>query len=212
MVNKTDENLRSKNPPTLVGGVSNQNMTGRLQSDLRIKHLEFRRKYADLLLSGEKKVTIRKWTNLKEGDEVYVHCGGKIVGSAKIKSVERKKVSELTDEEVRLDGFKDRSEMLEELERMGYGEEVYVIHFEFEPIQSVYPHEVYYGDADLLKVAELALKNLNLDERDREVLKVFLKHGSIRKAARKLGSSRKRREVRKLLRKCYLYLVEKGLI
>lgn len=177
-----------------------------------MKHLEFRRKYADLLLSGEKRVTIRKWTNLKEGDEVYVHCGGKIVGKAKIKSIERKKISELTDEEARLDGFKDRNEMLEELERMGYGGEVYVIHFEFEPTQSVNPHKMYYGDADLLEVAELALKHLDLDERDREVLKVFLKYGSIRKAAGKLGGSRKRGEVRKVLRECYLHLVEKGLV
>jgi hypothetical protein len=99
-----------------------------------MKHLEFKKKYADLLLSGEKRVTIRNWTNLKEGDEAYVHCGGKIIGKARIKAVERKKISELSDEEARLDGFKNKEEMLEELEKMGYGDEVYVIRFDFEPV------------------------------------------------------------------------------
>ncbi len=177
-----------------------------------MKHLEFKRKYADLLLSGKKRITIRNWTNLKAGDEVYVHCGGKIIGKAKISAVERKKISELTDEEARLDGFSSREDMLEELERIGYGDEVYVIRFDFEPIESVNPHNMYYGDADLVEVAEKSLKHLDLEERDRKVLEIFLMYGSIRKAARKLGGSRKRGEIRKILRKCYLMLKERSLI
>ncbi len=177
-----------------------------------MKHLEFKRKYADLLLSGKKRITIRNWTNLKAGDEVYVHCGGKIIGKAKISAVERKKISELTDEEARLDGFSSREDMLEELERIGYGDEVYVIRFDFEPIESVNPHNMYYGDADLVEVAEKSLKHLDLEERDRKVLEIFLMYGSIRKAARKLGGSRKRGEIRKVLRKCYSDLVRLGLI
>ncbi|WP_456468975.1 ASCH domain-containing protein [Archaeoglobus sp.] len=177
-----------------------------------MKHLEFKRKYADLLLSGKKRITIRNWTNLKAGDEVYVHCGGKIIGKAKISAVERKKISELTDEEARLDGFSSREDMLEELERIGYGDEVYVIRFDFEPIESVNPHNMYYGDADLVEVAEKSLKHLDLEERDRKVVEIFLMYGSIRKAARKLGGSRKRGEIRKILRKCYLMLKERSLI
>ena len=177
-----------------------------------MKHLEFKRKYADLLLSGKKRITIRNWTNLKAGDEVYVHCGGKIIGKAKISAVERKKISELTDEEARLDGFSSREDMLEELERIGYGDEVYVIRFDFEPIEFVNPHNMYYGDADLVEVAEKSLKHLDLEERDRKVLEIFLMYGSIRKAARKLGGSRKRGEIRKVLRKCYLMLKERSLI
>ena len=177
-----------------------------------MKHLEFKRKYADLLLSGKKRITIRNWTNLKAGDEVYVHCGGKIIGKAKISAVERKKISELTDEEARLDGFSSREDMVEELERIGYGDEVYVIRFDFEPIESVNPHNMYYGDADLVEVAEKSLKHLDLEERDRKVLEIFLMYGSIRKAARKLGGSRKRGEIRKVLRKCYLMLKERSLI
>ena len=177
-----------------------------------MKHLEFKRKYADLLLSGKKRITIRNWTNLKAGDEVYVHCGGKIIGKAKISAVERKKISELTDEEARLDGFSSREDMLEELERIGYGDEVYVIRFDFEPIESVNPHNTYYGDADLVEVAEKSLKHLDLEERDRKVLEIFLMYGSIRKAARKLAGSRKRGEIRKILRKCYLMLKERSLI
>ncbi|WP_290597929.1 MULTISPECIES: ASCH domain-containing protein [unclassified Archaeoglobus] len=177
-----------------------------------MKHLEFKKKYADLLLSGEKRVTIRNWTNLKEGDEAYVHCGGKIIGKARIKAVERKKISELSDEEARLDGFKNKEEMLEELEKMGYGDEVYVIRFDFEPVKFINPHNMYYGNADLVEIAKKSLKHLDLDERDKEVLATFLKYGSIRRAARRLGGSRKRGEIRKVLRKCYSNLVRLGLI
>uniref|UniRef100_A0A7C3ZCG2 ASCH domain-containing protein n=1 Tax=Archaeoglobus fulgidus TaxID=2234 RepID=A0A7C3ZCG2_ARCFL len=177
-----------------------------------MKHLEFKLKYAKALMEGEKKLTIRKWTNLKEGDEVLVHSGGKIIGRARILSVQKKQISEITDEEAKLDGFRGAEELRREIERMGYDGEVFLIHFDFKPLEAVNPHNLYYGNADLEEIARKSLENLELDERERKVLEIFLKYGSIRKAARKLGGARKRGEIRKILRKCYKELLEKGIM
>lgn len=177
-----------------------------------LKHLEFKRKYLHPLLSGKKRLTIRKRTNLRDGDEVYIHCGGKIIGKGRIISVRKKKISELTEEEAKLDGFESLDELMEELEKFGYGDEVYVVHFEFEPLDSVNPHTMYYGDADLNEIAEKSLKYLKLDDRKRRILEAFLKYGSIRRAAAKLGSYRKRGEIRKVLRECYTELKRRNLI
>ncbi len=170
-----------------------------------MRHLEFSGNYRDLLLSGKKRATIRKRiSKLKEGDKVFVHCGGEIIGKARILSIEKKKIDEITDEDAILDGFNSRDELLNELRRIyGDEDEFYVIKFEFEPIEAVNPHEFYYGDSDLVEIAKRALEVLDLDERDRRVLELFIKTGSIRKTASKLGGLRKRGEVRKVLRKCY---------
>jgi|GEM_PF-3274197 hypothetical protein len=42
-----------------------------------------------------------------------------------------------------------------------------------------------------------------MSEDERRTLELFLKCGSIRKTAIKLGGLKKRREIRKILRKCY---------
>ncbi len=177
-----------------------------------MKHLEFRRKFARSIIEGKKRLTIRKWTNLKPGDEVFVHSGGKIIGKARIKAVEKKHISEISDEEAKLDGFRDAEQLRAEMKKMGYDGEVYLIHFDFEPLEAVNPHNLYYGDSDLEDIARKSLQYLELSDRDREVLETFLKSGSIRRAARRLGGARKRGEIRKVLRKCYSELVERGLI
>ncbi len=163
-------------------------------------------------MKGKKRLTIRKWTNLKPGDEVFVHSGGKIIGKARIKAVEKKHISEISDEEAKLDGFRDAEQLRAEMKKMGYDGEVYLIHFDFEPLEAVNPHNLYYGDSDLEDIARKSLQYLELSDRDREVLETFLKSGSIRRAARRLGGARKRGEIRKVLRKCYSELVERGLI
>ncbi len=177
-----------------------------------MKHLEFTRNYGEALLTGIKRATIRKWTNLRVGDEVYVHCGGRIIGKAKITAVERKRLEELTDEDARMDGFQGREELLNELKKLGYEGYVYLIKFDFEPMDSINPHNMYYGTADLEEIAKKALQNLELSDRDREILELFLKSGSIRRAAAKLGGWKKRGEIRKILRKCYIELKRKGLL
>ncbi len=141
-----------------------------------MKHLEFSGEYRELIISGKKRVTIRKRVNLKVGDEVYVHCGGEIIGKAKILEVEKKRVDELTDDDAKLDGFKNKDELIKELKRI-YGDsaEFYVVKFEFEPSDAINPHEFYYGDADLEEIAIKALEKLKLSENERKILQVFFR-------------------------------------
>jgi len=44
-----------------------------------------------------------------------VHCGGYVLGRVKIKKISRKKLTELTDEDVRRDGFKNKEELVKVL-------------------------------------------------------------------------------------------------
>lgn len=179
-----------------------------MKGDGFMKHLEFKRTFAESIIKGRKKLTIRKWTNLREGDEVFVHSGGKIIGKAKITSIEKKNIEEITDEEAKLDGFRDAEHLRSEMSKIGYSGEVYLIHFEFEPLDAIDPHNLYYGNADLENIAKLSLQHLELTEKERSLLEAFLRYGSIRKA----GKGGKRGEIRKILRKCYQLLTERGLI
>ncbi len=169
-----------------------------------MKHLEFKRKYRKALLEGKKSCTIRKRCYVNEGEEVLVHCGGKIVGKARIKSVEERRLEELGEDIAKEEGFKNRKEMIDEIKKI-YGniDKVYVIRFEFEPFKKpVDPREMYYGSSDLREIAERALKELELSEEDRKILELFLECGSVKKAAMKLGGIWERKKVRDVLRKC----------
>jgi hypothetical protein len=179
-----------------------------------MKHLEFKDRYKELLLSGKKTATIRTQCYVKEGDEVFVHCGGKIIGSAKIKKIEERSLEEIDDRIARADGFESREDLINEIRKI-YGDpkKVYVIWFDFKPFKNeIDPHEMYYSDADLVEVARRALENLCLSQGDRKILEIFLKTQSIRKTAMKLGGIKKRGIVRKVLRKCLNELRKKGLI
>ncbi len=179
-----------------------------------MKHLEFKDKYKELLLSGKKTATIRTQCYVKEGEEVFVHCGGKIIGTAKIKKVEERSLEEIDDETAKADGFESREELLEEIKRLyGNPKKVYVIRFEFKPFKKeIDPHEMHYGYFDLIEVAKKALENLNLSQSDRKILEIFLRTQSIRKTAMKLGGIKKRGVVRKVLRKCLNELRKRGLL
>jgi hypothetical protein len=135
-------------------------------------------------------------------------------GEGVIEKVEQKTLDELTEEDAKADGFKSLEELLGETRRL-YGDvdRVFVIRFFMKPFNhGKNPHNFYYGQADLKEIAELALKNLQLEEKDRQILQLFLETGSIIKAAKRLGGLRKRGLVREVLRKCYRELVIGGVI
>jgi len=101
-----------------------------------LKKLVFKLDYAGRILSGEKVTTIRLRTNVREGDIVEVYVGHARVGRAVIKRVYRKRLSELTEEELRKEGFSSREQLLRDLAKI-YGRktvesdpEVYVIEFQ----------------------------------------------------------------------------------
>ena len=185
-----------------------------------MRNLKFDGKYKDLLLSGKKRATIRVGkVNLKPGDEVLIHSEGYVIGKAKIRKVEKKRVSELTDEDAIMDGFKNKEELLDALKEhyknIKSDTEVTVVEFEFtklldKPILSAdFPYE---GN-NPVEIAELALKHLkDLSFEEVALLKLFLQSGSLRKAAYKLGGLNKRYKIREVLRKAYEELKKMGIM
>ncbi len=101
-----------------------------------MKRLVFRLSYAENILKGEKRSTIRLKSNYRVGEVVDIYVGTARVGRAVIKHIEKKRLSDLSDEDAKLDGFRDRSELLKELMKI-YGKkvlsknpELYIIHFQ----------------------------------------------------------------------------------
>ncbi|HDI47183.1 MAG TPA: ASCH domain-containing protein [Candidatus Methanomethylia archaeon] len=97
------------------------------------KSLRFSKEYMQAVLSGRKTSTIRVHTKLKKGDEVDITVNGRIIGAVKILNVEKKPLKELTDEDARKDGFKDKAALLKALYKH-YGKlprnlPVYIIDF-----------------------------------------------------------------------------------
>ncbi|MCS7099980.1 MAG: ASCH domain-containing protein [Sulfolobales archaeon] len=90
---------------------------------VRRKRLVFREAYREKIALGAKVATIRLNSSLRVGDFVDVVAGRSYVGSAVITSVEVKKVSQLTDRDAELDGFRSREELLRELRRI-YGRSI----------------------------------------------------------------------------------------
>jgi hypothetical protein len=185
-----------------------------------MKHLEFDGKYKDALLSGKKRATVRlgRRPNLKEGDTVLIHAGGYALGKAVIEKVESKTVKELTDEDAFLDGFSSREELIKALkEHYKYvtdDSRAHVIVFRLtekfnKPITS--SDYAYEGNLPV-EIAEKALRYLDLPEEDRKLIELFLKTGSLRKAAYRLGGLNKRYLIREALRRAYDELKKRGLM
>lgn len=101
-----------------------------------MKRLVFKLSYAENILKGEKRSTIRLRSSYRVGEIVEIYVGSARVGRAIIKHIEKKRLSDISDEDARIDGFKDRTELLKELMRI-YGKkvmsknpELYIIHFQ----------------------------------------------------------------------------------
>jgi hypothetical protein len=185
-----------------------------------MRHLEFDGRYAEAILSGRKRDTVRlgRKPNLEEGDEVIIHSGGYAIGRAVIEKIESKTVEELTDEDAFLDGFSSREELITALKthykEVSLDSPAHVIRFrlverfERPPTSSDYAYE---GN-NPLEIAEKALKYLDLSEGDRKLIELFLRSGSLRRAARKLGGMNKRYLIREALRRAYEELKRQGIM
>jgi len=176
-----------------------------------MRHLQFDGRYSGAILEGRKRATVRlgRRPNLKEGDLILIHAGGYTLGRAVVERVESKRVAELTEEDAILDGFKSRRELIEALKRH-YGSVTedspahvvvfkLVERFERPVTSSDYAYE---GNSPL-EIARMALEHLELSEEERELIKLFLREGSLRRAARRLGGLNRRYIIREALRKAY---------
>ncbi|ASJ05034.1 MULTISPECIES: ASCH domain-containing protein [Thermococcus] len=185
-----------------------------------MKHLEFDGRYAEAILKGRKRATVRlgRKPNLKEGDTVLIHSGGYAIGKAIIERVESKTVGELTDEDAFLDGFSGREELIRALkEHYRYVNDDSTAHvivfrlverFDKPVMSSDYAYE---GNLPI-EIAEKALEHLDLSGEDRKLLELFLKTGSLRKAAYRLGGLNKRYLIRDALRRAYGELKRRGIM
>ncbi|CAD5244784.1 ASCH domain-containing protein [Thermococcus camini] len=185
-----------------------------------MRHLEFDGRYAEAILSGRKRATVRlgRRPNLKPGDEVLIHSGGYAIGKAVIERIESKTVGELTDEDAFLDGFSSREELIKALKshyrHVNDDSIAHVIvfrlveRFEKPVMSSDYAYE---GNLPV-EIAEKALKYLDLSEGDRKLLELFLQAGSLRKAAYRLGGMNKRYLIRDALRRAYEELKKRGIM
>lgn len=172
------------------------------------RHLMIRGAYADKLLAGSKTTTIRLGVFKPKYDEVIIHGHGRPLAKARIVKVEYKKVSELTDEDARRDGFSSVGELIEALKKV-YGkvtasDVVTIIHLEVTQRLDDLPLEDPYMGLEPADIARLALRYLrdDLDEEDVKILEDLTRTNSIRSTAYRLfGSIGKRWRVRKTLRK-----------
>ena len=185
-----------------------------------MRHLEFDGRYAGAILSGRKRATVRlgRRPNLKEGDVVLIHSGGYALGKAVIERVESKTVGELTDEDAFLDGFSSREELIRALKNhyryVNDNSKAHVVVFRLverfdKPVMS---SDYAYEGNNPIEIAEMALKYLDLPEEDRKLIELFLKAGSLRKAAYKLGGMNKRVLIRDALRRAYEELKKRGIM
>ena len=184
------------------------------------KHLFFDGRYAEKILKEEKTSTIRVGKySIKKGRSFYIHARGHVLGKAVVTNVKIKHLKELTDEDAKRDGFKNKKELLKALKKH-YGKldkdtPLTIIEFK---IQDKFKDEISsadfaYGGYKATEIAKLALTHgLDLSEKEKDILKTLLSTGSIRKTARQIGSLNKRFMIRKILKKVFNTLVKENII
>ncbi|BFI73701.1 ASCH domain-containing protein [Nanoarchaeota archaeon] len=187
-----------------------------------MKHLQFLGKYTEDIISGRKNITIRlSKANLRPGDIFILHAGGRVIGKFRVKNIYTKKLYQITDEEAKRDGYNNKEELLEDLRKIykniNLNKEVAII--EFEPVEifkdQLLSEEFAWGGKkiDIIELAKLILKyDDKITEKHKELLNLLIEKGSIRKAALSLGGLNKRNLFRKILKKGYERLKEKGII
>jgi len=185
------------------------------------RHIMVKGKFADLLLSGRKKTTIRLGRVVPRYQEVIVHGHGRPLCKARITNVVYKKVGELTEEDARRDGFESLAELYKALKE-AYGNvrpdmEVTIIELEVEKKFTELDYQDPYLGLDPVDLARLSLRYLRgrLPENDVRILEEIVRSNGIRGAALKLYGSlslKARRAVRRVLRRALRTLIEEGLI
>lgn len=175
-----------------------------------------KQKYLPLVLSGRKRISIRRRTRLREGDYFYIHSGGKVWGIGKVTRIERIKKSEITPKHAELEGM-SFEELKRELDKL-YGKKdvpLVVIHFDLIKVFDE-PFEVerrFYGEHSPGEIARLALQHdLPFDEEAKRILERLAETNSIRRVAMELGGLGKRKKVRAVLRRAVEELRKRGVI
>ncbi len=177
-----------------------------------IKYMYFSKEYRDKILTGEKVVTIRLGQiPIKEGELYYANCGGEIIGILRVEKVEYKTLKEITKEEAILDGFKSKRKLRQALKKHYKGfssNSVFtVIHFKL--LEKFKEPKRMYTCNDIISLIKFILQNDDgLTNIERDLLRLVLEKGSIRKAAKEINRDKK--IFRIIIRESLERLKEKG--
>lgn len=183
------------------------------------RHLMVKGEYVDMILSGRKRATIRLGIVKVKYPELIVHGGGRPIAKVKVTDVVHKRVSELTDEDAREDGFNNVKELLDALRRV-YGDvkpDDYVTIIKFQVTQDLSklePEHPYLG-LEPADVARLGLRYLRgeLSDKEAEILRDLTVTRSIRATSiRFFGTIEKRWIIRRLLKRVLRELVRRGIL
>lgn len=185
-----------------------------------MRYFEFDGRYVEDILRGKKWVIVRfgRKLNFKEGDIVFIYVGGYVFGKVVIERVESKIVGEFMDEDVFLDGFFSREELIRVFkEYYKYVNDnffVYVIVFwfieKFDRFVMSFDY-VYEGNL-LVEIVEKVFKYFDFLEEDRKLIELFFRMGSLRKVVYRFGGLNKRYLIREVLRRVYEELKKKGIM
>lgn len=182
------------------------------------RHVMMKKEYAEALLTGRKRATIRLGIVKPKAKEVLLHSGGKIVAKLVIRKVYHKRFRELNKRDAKLDGYSTARELKKELAKI-YGRvspdaPVTVIVFEVVQRFDKLEEEDRWRGLNPIDIARMAVKRkLPLSEEEKKILETLVKTGSIRKAAYILfGDVGKRHHVRRALRRALELLIEQGVI
>ena len=175
--------------------------------------------YANAILSGKKRATIRKGFVVPKYEEVIIHSGGRPIAKARITKIVHKKVKDLTDKDAKVDGFRTKKELLKSLKKI-YGrldkkDDITIIEFKVIQRLDQLDEEQKYMGLEPLDVARLGLRYLRdeLTNKQRKVLETLLQTKSLRATAVALyGTIEKRYIIRRMLKSVLKKLVEKGLL
>jgi hypothetical protein len=184
------------------------------------RHLMVKGEYVNDILSGRKRATIRLGRVQLKYNELIVHGGGRPVAKVRVENIVYKRVSELTDEDAKKDGFRNVKELLEALER-AYGRKlkpddtVTIIEFSvIQDLSKLEPQDPYLG-LEPADIARLALRYIpeRLSEEEKKILRDLTMTNSIRATAYRLyGDISRRWKVRRVLRRALHELLKEGYI
>jgi hypothetical protein len=183
------------------------------------RHLMIKKEFANAILAGEKRSTIRLGILKPKYKELIIHSGGRPIAVVEVEDIVYKKLRDLTADEIKSDGFNDLDSLVKTLRKLYPKEQVdldstvTIIRFRLKSI--IDPSKDSSSELPPALLARIGLRYLNkeLEERELAILRVLTRTNSIRKAAAELtGDPLDRREIRKVLRKVHEKLKSRGLI
>ncbi len=183
------------------------------------RHLMVKKEFAEAILSGKKRSTIRMGILKPKYRELIVHSGGRPIALIEIEEVAHKKLKDLSIEEIRNDGFDSLDSLIKTLRKLYPRERVdpdsLITVIRFHVKNTIDPGKDASIELPPAVIARIGLRYLNkeLSERELAVLRVLTRTNSIRKAAVELhGDPLNRKEIRSVLRKVHEKLKSRGLI